>query len=158
MTWGLLVGLHAPHLVRLPARHGCGKASRIRCARIICSIIFFRCSSSVSPSATVHCWKFLVAYRSHRCSQSSRALHSDLYATWRPEPNIPPCLYASLLLYRTVHLLTVFSQASLTPDQAVNVFNDRLASISKVNTDIADWLQVSATLTETLVNIYQHCD
>lgn len=35
-------------------------------------------------------------------------------------------------------------QAGLTPDQAVNVFNDRLALISKVNADIADWLQVSA--------------
>jgi hypothetical protein len=34
-------------------------------------------------------------------------------------------------------------QANLTPDQAVSVFNDRIALISKVNSDIADWLQVS---------------
>ena len=43
-----------------------------------------------------------------------------------------------------MHRLTNLRQASLTPDQAVNVFNDRLALISKVNADIADWLQVSA--------------
>lgn len=29
----------------------------------------------------------------------------------------------------------------------MNVYNDRLALISKVNSDIADWLQVSATKT-----------
>jgi hypothetical protein len=45
-----------------------------------------------------------------------------------------------------LHVWTVadmLRQASLTPDQAVSVFNDRLSLINKVNSDIADWLQVS---------------
>lgn len=34
------------------------------------------------------------------------------------------------------------AQASLQPGQAVQVVNDRLKRIGKVNTEIADWLQV----------------
>lgn len=33
-------------------------------------------------------------------------------------------------------------QASLQPEQAINVLNDRVALVSKINNDIADWLQV----------------
>jgi hypothetical protein len=35
-------------------------------------------------------------------------------------------------------------QATLQPNQAVNVLNDRVKLITTVNTSIADWLQVSA--------------
>lgn len=34
------------------------------------------------------------------------------------------------------------AQANLQPGQAVQVVNDRLKRIGKVNTEIADWLQV----------------
>lgn len=34
------------------------------------------------------------------------------------------------------------AQASLQPGQSVQVVNDRLKRIGKVNTEIADWLQV----------------
>ena len=35
-------------------------------------------------------------------------------------------------------------QATLQPNQAVNILNDRVKLITTVNTSIADWLQVSA--------------
>ncbi|ETN43550.1 uncharacterized protein HMPREF1541_02709 [Cyphellophora europaea CBS 101466] len=41
--------------------------------------------------------------------------------------------------------------ASLSPDQAVGVFNDRVALISKVNSDIADWLQERRKVEEAYV-------
>jgi F-BAR domain only protein len=34
-------------------------------------------------------------------------------------------------------------QASLQPEQAINILNDRVNLITKINSDIADWLQVS---------------
>jgi hypothetical protein len=34
-------------------------------------------------------------------------------------------------------------QESLQPGQAVNVLHDRIKHVSKLNSDIADWLQVS---------------
>lgn len=37
-------------------------------------------------------------------------------------------------------------QASLQPEQAVNILNDRVTLITKINSDIADWLQVRARL------------
>ncbi|KPI43625.1 uncharacterized protein AB675_6658 [Cyphellophora attinorum] len=41
--------------------------------------------------------------------------------------------------------------ANLTPDQAVSVFNDRIALINKVNSDIADWLQERRKVEEAYV-------
>ncbi len=41
--------------------------------------------------------------------------------------------------------LTPLRQASLQPQQAVNILNDRVDLIKKINNDIADWLQVSKT-------------
>jgi hypothetical protein len=35
-------------------------------------------------------------------------------------------------------------QATLQPNQAVNILNDRVKLITTINTSIADWLQVSA--------------
>lgn len=34
------------------------------------------------------------------------------------------------------------NQASLQPNQAVQILSDRVKRISKLNTEIADWLQV----------------
>lgn len=56
--------------------------------------------------------------------------------------------YSSLLVLQTPPpassiLLTNLRQASLQPEQAINVLNDRVSLINKVNSDIADWLQVS---------------
>jgi hypothetical protein len=42
-------------------------------------------------------------------------------------------------------ILTPLRQASLQPEQAVNILNDRVDLIKKINNDIADWLQVSNT-------------
>ena len=48
-------------------------------------------------------------------------------------------------------------QASLQPNQAVQVLGDRVKRISKLNTEIADWLQVRpntspiAIATQTLI-------
>jgi hypothetical protein len=39
--------------------------------------------------------------------------------------------------------LTPLRQASLQPEQAVKILNDRVDLIKKINNDIADWLQVS---------------
>jgi hypothetical protein len=39
---------------------------------------------------------------------------------------------------------TVSMQATLQPAQAVHVLNDRVKRISKINIEIADWIQVGA--------------
>lgn len=48
-----------------------------------------------------------------------------------PPPNIPTDVRYLLC-----------QQASLQPNQATTVLNDRVRLINKVNADIADWLQV----------------
>lgn len=42
-------------------------------------------------------------------------------------------------------------QTSLQPEQAVNVLDDRVAIINKINLDIADFLQVSQAVYNRIV-------
>jgi len=37
-------------------------------------------------------------------------------------------------------------QAILEPGQAINVLNDRVRQVGRVNSDIADWLQVRRSI------------
>ena len=41
------------------------------------------------------------------------------------------------------------NQASLQPNQAVQILSDRVKRISKLNTEIADWLQVWRNTTQS---------
>jgi hypothetical protein len=75
--------------------------------------------------------------------------------------DVPQTEYLNLLVRLTMHkaakaaslrltpLTCVLRQASLQPEQAVNVLNDRVNLINKINSDIADWLQVGAFCART---------
>lgn len=57
-------------------------------------------------------------------------------------PSIRLFWYDNSAVSERFQRLTVLRQASLEPEQAVNVLNDRVELIKKINNDIADWLQV----------------
>lgn len=67
-------------------------------------------------------------------------------------PSIRVFWYDPSTAFRSLRFtrLTLLRQTSLQPEQAVNVLNDRVDLIRKINTDIADWLQVSIGCTPRL--------
>jgi hypothetical protein len=66
-------------------------------------------------------------------------------------PSLVVCLTQSIPEYPSLHTDLSMRQASLQPEQAVTVLNDRVSLITKVNNDIADWLQERRKVEEAYV-------
>ena len=90
------------------------------------------------------CCSLCTLRRATSCHLDTNNLPSCLVFTcacekWREEQNTLPFLYDLLRLTCSCLLMR---QATLTPDQAIDVLSGRVGIIKKINSDVADWLAV----------------